>query len=395
MLLHSLKLIWNKRRANGLLFLEVVLAFLVLFGVLAFVLFNYDRWRAPLGFEHEDSLLVYVMWPEEADSTTIFEYQERLLTEVKAVDGVSETALIGFAAPFSGNTWRNITDDNGFEIDFKGFPSDEHTERTARLKVTEGRWYREEDKLWKYPPVVINRAFQEKYFPEVPTLVDSVIFTDGQTRIVGVVEDFKYNSNFAEREPIVFFPQKDEEIAEDPRFAFSTVWVRTDPGKKILVQEDIHKAAVAVTKDPNVTIRDVAKVRDRANRPTLVPIVALSVIAGFLLINAALGLFGVLFTQINRRRAEIGLRKAMGATPREVIVQFVLEVLLVTGSALLLGLFFAVQVPLLDLTSIPDKFMFYGMVGAVIIITLIVALCAIIPSWQASRLQPAKVLHEE
>jgi putative ABC transport system permease protein len=144
-----------------------------------------------------------------------------------------------------------------------------------------------------------------------------------------------------------------------------------------------------------VVIWDMAKDRVKANRSIVIPMVILIVISGFLLINIALGLFGVLFTQINRRRAEIGLRKAMGASSGVVTTQFVLEVLIVAGTALILGIFFAVQVPLLDLTPIPDQFFYWGILGAIFTILVIVTVCAIVPSRQAAGLHPANVLHEE
>ncbi|MEL7162710.1 MAG: FtsX-like permease family protein, partial [Bacteroidota bacterium] len=145
----------------------------------------------------------------------------------------------------------------------------------------------------------------------------------------------------------------------------------------------------------DVVIWDMAKDRRKANRVIVIPMVILIVISGFLLINIALGLFGVLFTQISRRRSEIGLRKAMGATPGQVTRQFVLEVVLVTGAALLLGTFFAVQVPLLELLPIPSKFFYLSILAAILTIMLIVTLCATIPSRQAAGLQPADVLHED
>jgi putative ABC transport system permease protein len=119
------------------------------------------------------------------------------------------------------------------------------------------------------------------------------------------------------------------------------------------------------------------------------------IISGFLLINIALGLFGVLFTQINHRRAEIGLRKAMGATPGEVTAQFVSEVLLVTAAGLLVGTFFAIQVPLLELLPIPGKYFYFGIGASIVTILIIVTICALLPSRQAAGLHPAHVLHEE
>ena len=383
---------WNKRRANAMIFLEILLAFVVLFGVYTFASFNWERYRSPLGFDTEDALLVGVNISDDLDSLVAVNLQARLRRELIAIDGVNEAAFIGGVPPFSSNTWQTSTDANGFEIFYKMFFADETLPAVAGLKVTDGRWYDEADRTAKYSPIVVNQAFIDKYYPNAPTMVDSLIITNGTTRIVGVVEDFKYYSNFAEREPIIFFSKL---VFDGQIQPFQMLWLRTEPGRKADVQEAVYRTAVDLTKDTDVTIADLAELRTIANRPTLLPLTILSLISSFLLINIALGLFGVLFTQINRRRAEIGLRKAMGATPGEITAQFVGEILIVTVAGLFLGTFFAVQVPLLELLPIPAHFFYLGIGAAIATILLIVILCALIPSRQAAGLHPAHVLHEE
>jgi len=184
----------------------------------------------------------------------------------------------------------------------------------------------------------------------------------GEHIIVGVSGDFKYKSNFAENFPLSFYPQVDRMKNKDP---FEMMIIRLRPNTLAETEEDIFNLLVDNTKNTEVVIWDMAKDRRKANRSIVIPMVILLVISGFLLINIALGLFGVLFTQINRRRAEIGLRKAMGATPGQVTTQFVLEIVIVSIMALLLGTFFAVQVPLLELIPIPGSFFYYGILAAV------------------------------
>jgi putative ABC transport system permease protein len=54
------------------------------------------------------------------------------------------------------------------------------------------------------------------------------------------------------------------------------------------------------------------------------------VVSSFLLINVALGLFGILNVSIAKRRSEIGLRRALGATGRGISRQFVGEMWVLT-----------------------------------------------------------------
>lgn len=384
---------WNKRRANGLLFLEILLAFVVLFGVLGFCLFNFERYGSPLGFKYENVWNVSVDIPDELDSLGNLQLQDLIKSEVLSLDGVEQTSFIGYVTPFGGSTWVSGGEFNGMDYQAMIFFVDEDYEQLSDLQLTQGRWFTPEDRNAKYEPMVVNKAFLDEFGPESGQLVDSVMtYNGGDRKIIGVTEDFKYKGNFATNRPLVFIFNGYLNPADDP---LENLLVRVQPGTTAELEETIYKRVTQLTKNPDVTIRSLDDRRVVVNKRVLVPMIILMVISGFLLINIALGLFGVLFTQINRRRGEIGLRKAMGATPGEVTMQFVFETLIVTVAALTLGTFFAVQVPLLDLLPIDDKFFYQGIIGAIVIIVVIVLLCSLIPSRQAAGLQPASVLHEE
>lgn len=389
---HLIKLMWNKRRSNTLLFLEVLLAFVVLFGVYAFSAYNLDRYRSPLGFDYENSLLVRLDLPDDLDSAAVLTAQQNIRNQITELPEVEAASFTGSISPFSGSSYYNGNENNGFDFGTYGYFVDEHYAATAQLTLREGRWFTESDEYAKYPPIVVNGALVDEYFPNAESMLDSIIILEGEMKIIGVVENFKYKSNFSENDPLTFFYQRNQNYAESP---YERMIVRTAPGRTAAVEEPIFNIIQGLTKNSDVVIQSLSQRRSKANRPVVIPLVVLTIISIFLLINIGLGLFGVLFTQTSRRRAEIGLRKAMGATPAEVTVQFVSEVLLVTGAALLLGTLFAVQTPLLDLLPIPDRFFYWGILGAIATILLIVTLCALIPSRQAAGLQPAAVLHEE
>ncbi|MFT7121033.1 MAG: putative ABC transport system permease protein [Neolewinella sp.] len=388
---HLLKLMWNKRRANSMIFLEIFLAFIVLFGVYAFIAYNLDRYSSPLGFSYENNISVGVDFQDDLDSLVVLQTQDRIRQELLAMPAVEAVSFIGPVTPFGGSTWQTGTDINGQLVRTQMMFVDDHFGETGEVTMTDGRWFTEDDVKSKYPPIVVNKQFKDLYFPSVTSLVDSIFDINGEHRVVGVTGDFKYAGNFAENVPLTFFPQVDRMRNNEP---YEMLILRLRPGTKAEVEETIYDLLVDNTKNTGVVISDMAQSRRRANQVIVIPIVILIIISAFLLINIALGLFGVLFTQINRRRAEIGLRKAMGATRGEVTTQFVMEVLLVAGAGLLIGVFFAIQVPLLEFTPIPSKFFYYGIVAALLTILVIVTLCALIPSRQAAGLQPADVLHE-
>ena len=386
---------WNKRHANALIFLEILLAFVVLFGVYGFAFYNYERYSSPLGFSYENSIGVRLDIQDDMDSLDVLDLQKTIIRQVNEVPGVVAATFLGPVNPFGGSNWGMGNEDNGFQLYTRMMFADEHFAETAELKFREGRWFEERDKSSKYEPIVVNGLFMDKYYPDAPTLLDSIIILGNEKQVIGVVEDFKYASNFQENDALTFFPQRSYYRASDGGRPFEQLIVRTAPGQTATVEEPIYNLLTDLTKSTGVVIWNMAEDRVKANRPVVIPLIILTTISAFLLINIALGLFGVLFTQINRRRAEIGLRKAMGATPGEITAQFVGEILIVTVAGLFLGTFFAVQVPLLELLPIPAHFFYLGIGAAIATILLIVILCALIPSRQAAGLHPAHVLHEE
>ena len=123
--------------------------------------------------------------------------------------------------------------------------------------------------------------------------------------------------------------------------------------------------------------------------------IILSIVAGFLIINVALGLFGVLWYNINKRRGEIGLRRAVGATGNSVSKQLVAEALVLSTISLIVGCFFAFQFPLLNVFDLPAGVYLVAIALAIAFIYLLVTICALYPGKQAAAIYPAVALHEE
>ncbi|HEY9196279.1 MAG TPA: FtsX-like permease family protein, partial [Mucilaginibacter sp.] len=98
---------------------------------------------------------------------------------------------------------------------------------------------------------------------------------------------------------------------------------------------------------------------------------------------------------INKRRGEIGLRRAVGATGGSVSGQLIVESLILATLSLIIGTFFAVQFPLLNVFDLSAGIYLVAMVLAVVFIYLLVFVCALYPGRQAAAIYPAVALHEE
>lgn len=388
MIKHLLTLIWNRKKRSVLLIVELSLAFLILFSVFGFILYNLDNYKTPLGFDTENIWMASMRLNSEVDSVEKAETMVLLLQNLREIPEISEVCYANPVSPFSGSTWQTSTNNNGFEIDVELAAGDINYANTIGLNVIEGRWFEEEDKVAKYSPTVINKIMRETYWPD-STVIGRIINVNGEKKIVGVIENFKYHGEFSEEKNILI-SRYSESSSQDP-----TLIIRLKEGFDPQIEQDINRIIQQTAKGWKFSIENLESKRKFLNIDYWVPITVLASISGFLIFNVSLGLFGVLVYNIKKRKGEIGLRRALGANPRSISNQFIFEILFLTTISILIALFFAIQFPLMNVFDVDINLYIRAMIYSALVIYSLVLICTIYPSLQASRVHPATALHEE
>jgi len=233
----------------------------------------------------------------------------------------------------------------------------------------------------------------DTYGDQDKSMIDSIIIFQGEPhQLIGVVEAFKYNGEFEESNNRILLLSTPKNYRG---YRMTNAYLRLDPSADVAYEEKISNIVESVLKTNSFVIQDAPLLRRRANLETWIPIVALLSMCAFLCINVALGLFGVLSYSISKRKAEVGLRRALGAHAASITSQFTMEIVFLALLAIIVGLFFAVQVPILRVIDTDQTIFYRGMAYAALIIIGVVTACALYPSFQASRIHPATALHED
>ncbi|AMM50657.1 hypothetical protein TH61_04975 [Rufibacter sp. DG15C] len=392
MIRHLFKLIWNRKKSNFLLISEIFFSFLVLFGVLSFALYNYHNYQKPLGFTH-DNVWLLTMETRSDSTAQNAQIQEQIMQRVRSFPEVEHAALSSSNAPFSFSTMNNkLSYGNVKELYANQYDVEDPYKDVLGLNVVQGRWFGPQDGTSLHQPIVINQQLQRELFNDEDPIGKLLPINDStQYQVIGVMDYFRASSEYSAEEGAYFTRIK---RGKDD-YQWNSLLIKVKPGTDIAFEEKMMRELGQIAKGWTMDVSTLEKMRQNKANFTLVPLIALAVVCGFLVFNVALGLFGVLWYNINKRTGEIGLRRAMGATTRQIRAQFVGEVVVLAFFGVMLGLLLAVQFPLLDVFQLSSEIYWQGMALAGVFIFLLTALCALYPSRQASGIQPAVALHEE
>lgn len=393
MLKHLFKLIWNKKKQHFVLMLEVLVSFLVIFAVFTMVVYYYQNYRRPMNFGYEPVWAVQVRTEDRpADKDSLFLYYEALRNHLKGMPEIEAVSFTGNNVPFSMSSSMNNVNYAGIHVTgVNDYMAQDDYDDVLSLQMEAGRWFTRADDGATYRPVVINSHLKDRLFGNeeaVGKLLDKE--SDRPMKVIGVVKDIKDKGDYQAIEPAVY------RRADSSAYRWmDMLLVKVRPGASTAFEGRLYKTLNAHLHNATIEIEHLSKKRVSRNSMTLVPMLILMIVAGFLVINVALGLFGVLWYNINRRRGEIGLRRAIGATGRSISRQLVNEALVLTTIALLAGCFFAVQFPLLQVFDLPAGVYLAAIGLSVLFIYGLVVVCALYPGKQAAAIYPAVALHEE
>lgn len=401
---HLLRLVWNRRRAHFLVGLEILAAFLILFVVGVFAVKTFANAGKPVGFTSKDVTVVEVgLGREEIEGDAEGNRQRvrRLLDAARGLDGV-EQAAGAFLVPYGSGSAVDAHDVDGWRYEYRWTEVTDEYADVLRLKVVAGRWFSREDDGKPYRPAVVTRELAREVFPGQDPVGKA--FPSGRARapetaaererrVVGVVEAYREGSDYSSPAPFAIFRA---DLSNPADGIPQRIVVRFRPGTPRSAEEALVRAFQATVPEWTFTAEPLENARETASRLWLVPMLAGALVGGFLMLLVALGLTGVLWQNVSRRTREIGLRRATGATARQVAAQVVMEVWIVTALAVLAGSAFALQAPLV----VPFGLLrFADVLAAAALASLLLfaltGICALYPAWLAARVDPSEALRWE
>ena len=328
------------------------------------------------------------------------EFKRELLAGVRATPGVTSAAEVTIV-PLSGNGWDRFLDvpDRSIQrkvVNLNSVSADYF--RTLRIPLMRGRDFNDDDRTNAPAVAIVNQSLAKALFNGENAVGRSFGIQqdsgkpDKMVRIVGVVGDTNYYDLREERRPIAYLALS--QTAEPD--LDSTFVIRSDEDATALV--NALKAAAAKM-SPRIVLSFSwmkAAVREQLGRERMMAELS-GFYGGLAALLATIGIYGVMAYSVVRRRREIGIRMALGATQRQILRMILREAFAIltigvaTGAALVFACGRVVRTMLYGLKAF-DPETLAAAIGGLALITLVASL---LPARRASAIQPMQTLREE
>jgi putative ABC transport system permease protein len=270
------------------------------------------------------------------------------------------------------------------------------------LALSEGRWFTASDISSARPVCVLGSYLAEGFFPQESPLGKRIRVNDQTYEVIGIIEKQgsflgAWNQDNQVVIPVTRF-QSDQQRQPDYVIAIKAA----DPAQ---LQESIEevrsivrrirKVAPGAPDDFAINQQDVFVQFFIAFGGTI-GLVGLF-ITGLSLIVGGIGIMNIMFVSVTERTKEIGIRKALGAKKRSILIQFLIEAATITlGAGLLaIGIAWPATVAINRYTAFAAEMSWWIVAIALTVSVLTGVVAGFIPALRAARMNPVDALRSE
>jgi predicted permease len=276
---------------------------------------------------------------------------------------------------------------------------------TMGIPMLAGRAFRDSDTPQKAHVVVVSESFARKFF-HGDALGRHLRSGKEISEIVGICGDVQQHSGLSgaggpiSMEPTVYLPasQLSDGFVQLIHTWFSPKWVVRTSGPTANLNGQIRAAVNEA--DPQLPVarfRTIDELRGRSTGSQRYLAALFSILAGLAVLLAAIGLYGLISQSIARRRHEIGIRLALGATVRQTIAGVMRPGILLATAGIVVG-FGLSLVAVRFLRSMvwgvreTDPITFLTTAG---ILLIVAGLASLAPALRILGMDPAETLRNE
>ncbi len=318
---------------------------------------------------------------------------EALMSQLAGVEAVAPQTSKSMTIVANGRNWSTSvvgTDNHYFSIDNR--------------ELDAGRYFEEAEERSGAAVCVIGGTIRRELFGANADVVGENLRTGGfSCRIVGLLKTKGTAAMGGDQDDLVVMPLKtvQRRLLGESRVSALMIRMNAESDRERLKSaiRDLmrERRSLSVGDDDNFTIMDTAEIAAKVASTTQIMTTLLAAVAAVSLLVGGIGIMNIMLVSVTERTCEIGIRLAIGALGREVLMQFLIEALMLGCLGGLIGvlLAFGASQALAVLMNVP--FMFDP--GINILAFTVSAATGVVfgffPARRAAKLDPIEAVRHE
>jgi predicted permease len=393
-----------RQHLRGLLVVsEIALALVLLIGAGLMIKSTLRLLEVRLGFRPEGLITMQLELPTArySNDNQARAFHQQMLERVEALPGVVGAATVNWLPMQSGPGDLLLVEGRtppapGAEPKASTRVVSSRYFRTMGVSLLNGRDFTDRDDPSSPGVIIINSSLANRLFPGQDPIGHRIIFAGGEPKpyeITGVVDDERVGALDEESASVVYRP-----YVQEPWTKLNLV-VRTPADPQSIVNA-VRGEVRALDQDLAIySVTTMEQLIDDTQSVFLrrYPALLMAVFAAIALILATVGIYGVISYSVSQRTHEIGIRMALGAPRRKVLIMVLGDGMAKVLAGIALGLAGA-----LVLTRVMSNLLFevtptdpMTFVSISLLLTVVALLACWIPARRATRVDPMAALRDE
>nr|WP_303850794.1 ABC transporter permease [Seleniivibrio woodruffii] len=312
--------------------------------------------------------------------------------EVHSIAAVTPTASSSVTVVNGNENWQTTV--TGTDNEF--FP-------IRNRSITSGRMFEESEISGGRSVCIIGETVRKELFGAQDPLGLSIRMNNFSCKVIGLLDVKGQSSMGSDQDDTVVMPLKTVQRRLTGSKDVNMIQISVKDGESTsdaisdiesVMRERRH---LSFNEDNNFNVMDMKEITQMLTSTTKVLTALLGAVAAVSLLVGGIGIMNIMLVSVTERTREIGIRLAIGAMEREVLLQFLVEAVVLSSLGGIIGIIIAVIASLGISTAINVPYVFDG--GVVLLSFMFSVAVGIIfgyfPALKAARLDPIDALRHE